>query len=56
MKNEKKSEQSLAMDLSIPSVIYTQTRQGSIPGGLTASMRERITQGGALTILLYQSV
>ena len=40
----------------IPSVIYTQTRQESIPGGLTASMRERITQGGALTILLYQSV
>ena len=32
------------------------TRQESIPGGLTASMRERITQGGALTILLYQSV
>ena len=52
----KMPEQSLAMDLSIPSVIYTQTRQESIPGGLTASMRERITQGGALTILLYQSV
>lgn len=46
----------ITMDLSIPSVIYTQTRQESILGGLTASMRERITQGGALTILLYQSV
>lgn len=43
------------MDLSIPSVIYTQTRQESTPGGLTASMRERITQGGVLTILLCQS-
>lgn len=35
-----KNEQSLAMDLSIPSLIYTQTRQESIPGGLTASMRK----------------
>ena len=43
------------MDLSIPFVIYIQTRQESIPGGLIASMRERITQGGVSTISLYQS-
>ena len=55
-KTNRKNAGFLIMDLSIPFVIYIQTRQESIPGGLTASMRERITQGGALTILLYQSV